>query len=313
MEGSVKHIILGAGGAIGNVLAKELLRNNESFKLVSRSGYRIEGGDAAKVDLLNFNDLSQTIDKASIVYLATGLQYKLAVWKDQWPKIMDNSIKACEAKNAKLIFFDNVYVYGRVEGTMTEKTSINPCSKKGEIRARIAESLHTEIKKKNIDAIIARAADFYGPYTEKSSVPQILVIEKLSKGHKANWLVNADVKHSYTFTGDCGMALYKLATSEKAFNQVWHLPTAQPPITGKEFIAIVARTLGVEPRYMLLNKMMLRIAGLFDTTIAESYEMLYQSEFDYVFDSSKFEQQFQCTPTPYEKGIEETVKFYYKK
>jgi nucleoside-diphosphate-sugar epimerase len=308
-----KHIILGAGGAIGNVLANELLNNKETFKLVSRSGHRIEGGDATKADLLNFKELSQTIDESAIVYLTAGLQYDHAVWKEQWHKIMENTIAACKAKNASLIFFDNVYMYGRVEGSMTEETSINPCSKKGEIRARIAELLLSEVKKNNISAIIARAADFYGPYTQKSSVPQLLVFDKLSKGQKANWLVNANAKHSYTYTGDCGRALYLLSKAERAFNQVWHLPTAHPPITGKEFIAIVARKLGVEPKYMVLNKIMLRLAGFFDKTIAESYEMLYQSEFDYVFDSSKFEKQFQFAPTSYEKGIEETVNFYYKK
>ena len=58
-----------------------------------------------------------------------------------WPRIMTNTIEACKRAGAKLIFFDNVYMYGKVSGPMTEETPFNPCSKKGEIRAKIATTL----------------------------------------------------------------------------------------------------------------------------------------------------------------------------
>jgi hypothetical protein len=45
---------------------------------------------------------------------------------------MDNAIEACKRARAKLIFFENVYMYGKVSGPMTEETPFNPCSKKGE-------------------------------------------------------------------------------------------------------------------------------------------------------------------------------------
>jgi len=62
-------------------------------------------------------------------------------------------------------------MYGKVAGQMTETTPYNPCSRKGEIRAKIATLLEDEIKKKNLNAIIARAADLYGPYATKNSLP----------------------------------------------------------------------------------------------------------------------------------------------
>jgi hypothetical protein len=54
---------------------------------------------------------------------------------------MRNAIEAAKRANARLVFFDNVYMYGKVDGVMTEETPFNPCSKKGEIRAEIATSL----------------------------------------------------------------------------------------------------------------------------------------------------------------------------
>ena len=76
-----------------------------------------------------------------MVYLVAGLKYDTGVWRELWPRIMANAIEACKRANARLVFFDNVYMYGRVEGAMTEETPFNPCSKKGEIRARIATML----------------------------------------------------------------------------------------------------------------------------------------------------------------------------
>jgi nucleoside-diphosphate-sugar epimerase len=312
METKVKHILLGAGGTIGKVLANELLANNESVKLISRKTHTLAGAESSKADVLNLHDLKNAIDEHSIVYLLVGLKYDLATWKDQWPKILQNVVTACEWKKAKLIFFDNVYMYGKVDGVMNENTPFNPVSRKGEVRAKLNEYLLSEINNRNINAMIARSADFYGPYGDNTSVANMFVIKKLIEGKKAQLFVNSDKPHSYTFTNDCGKALYLLACNDKSFNQVWHLPTSLPALTGEEFVDIVKRKLKIKAEYLVMKKWMVKFAGLFDSTASEAYEMLYQNEYDYIFDSSKFEKQFSFKPTPYEKGIEETISYYIK-
>jgi hypothetical protein len=62
---------------------------------------------------------------------------------------MGNAIEACKRSNARLVFFDNVYMYGKVDTVMTEDRPFRPCSKKGEIRAQIATTLLNEIKADN--------------------------------------------------------------------------------------------------------------------------------------------------------------------
>ena len=98
--------------------------------------------------------------------------------------------------------------------------------------------------------------------------------------------------------------------SDEAYNQVWHLPTASNPFTGKEFVETAAKEFGVDPKYRVLSKWMLKIGGTFDKTHAESYEMLYQSEFEYLFDSSNFQNAFHLMPTSYQDGIKETANIY---
>ena len=304
----MKHIILGAGGAISRVLVKELLSDNQKIKLAARHFKVIDGFETVKTDLLNFNEVNNVIEEFSTVYLVAGLTYSIKVWNEQWPKIMRNVVEACSAKNSKLLFFDNVYSYGKVNGVMTEDTPLNPSSKKGELRAKLIEYLNEEIKKKNITALVARAADFYGPYTEKTSGISISVLDKLLKGKKAQWFCNAKAKHSFTYTGDCGKALYLLSKSESNFNQTWHMPTAQPAKTGEELIKIAAEKLDAKADYTVLKKWLFKLMGPFNPLIKELTEMLYQYEDDYIFDSSKFDKKFDFSPTPYEIGIEESIK-----
>ena len=299
--------ILGAGGAIGSELFKELSARGEPIRLVSRNP-KLEPGaaEAVAADLSKLDDALKAISGSRVAFLVAGLKYDLQVWREYWPRIMDNVIEACKRSGARLVFFDNVYMYGKVNGAMTEETPFRPCSKKGEIRAQIATRLLDEIKAGILTALIARAPDFYGPGV-RTGVPNLLVFDKFAKGAKAQWLVNDKVKHSFAFTPDAARSLVVLAHSESAWNQTWHVPTAPSPPTGKEFIELVAKEFGTEPKYRVLTRPMLWAAGWFDHTIGELREMLYQNEFEYVFDSTKFEKAFRFQATSYSEGIHRTT------
>jgi nucleoside-diphosphate-sugar epimerase len=305
----MKYTILGAGGSIGNALAYELLKTKEDVRLVSRSKYLIPGTESFKADLTSYQETLASVANSDIVFLCAGLPYDSKVWADLWPVIMHNAIDACKTVSAKLIFFDNVYMYGKVEGKMTETNSINPCSKKGEVRAKIAMDLGNEINNKNINAIIARSADLYGPHATKTSVPYILVIDKLMHGKDAQWMIDINKLHSFTFTIDAAKGMVLLANRSECYNQTWHLPTSDP-IDGKTFIELVAKELGVAPDYSVLKKWMVRTIGFFSKTVYESFEMIYQSEYDYYFDSTKFNSFFNYQPKSYSSGIYETIEFF---
>lgn len=304
------HTILGAGGAISNQLLPVLLSNNEQVRLVSRHAAIVPNVESVSADITDYQQTLNAVKGSSVVYLLVGLPYDVTIWRDQWPTIMTNVIKACKELGASLLFFDNIYMYGKVEGKMTESTPFHPCSKKGEIRAAIATLLLNEIKTGSITALIARSADFYGPAGDKTSVPNMLVFANLKKGKKPQWLVNAEVPHSFTYIPDAAKALYLLSNDKSAFGQTWHLPTSANPLTGNQFIAQAASLMKRSPSFSTLPKWMLVVGGIFDKTIKESYEMLYQSEFPYLFDSSKFEEHFNFHPTTYAKGIEATAKYY---
>lgn len=310
----MKHTILGAGGSIGNALTYTLLRNGEEIRLVSREIHPLEGTEYLKGDLISYANTLEGVKRSDVVYLCVGLPYDVKIWKERWPKIIRNTIDACKEVGAKLIFFDNVYMYGKVDGIMTEETVYNPISRKGEVRAEIAGLLEEEMQKNELDVIIARAADLYGPFgTPVTSVPYMMVFDRLMHGKTAQWMADVNQPHSYTYIPDCAEGLYLLAKENIAWNQIWHLPTHSPAIDGRTFIELASREIGVKPKYMILSKSLMRFGKLFSKIAGEAYEMLYQNEYPYHFDSSKFNRHFDYVPVDYEEGIRKTIQWINQK
>jgi len=306
------HTILGAGGAVANALTRELVNNNQTIRLVSRKPIQQAGKNITwqKADLLNYNEVLEAVKGSTVIYLTAGLVYNKNIWQQQWPVIMQNVINATKATGARLIFFDNIYMYGLVNGPITEDTPYNPVSVKGEVRAKIADTLMAEVKAGNINASIARAADFYG--TENlNSFLDMMVIDKFAKKQSAQWMGDANKLHNFSFIPDMGKAVYLLGQKPESDNQIWHMPT-DAPLPGKQFIEMIAATYNVAPKYFSIKKLMLQLFGLFNPLVKDTVEMYYQYNHDYNFNSSKFEKAFDFKPTTYQDGFKQLAQTLYK-
>lgn len=301
--------ILGAGGAIGNALATELAAYTGQIRLVSRTPEKVNATDeTVAADLLQADQTDAAVAGSEVVYLTAGLPYKTAVWQQQWPLVMQNVITACRKHKARLVFFDNVYLYdSNGLHNMTEETPVQPVSKKGKVRAQLANMIMDEVAKGNLTAMIVRAADFYGPGVGNSAVMET-VYKNLKKGKKAMWLVDASKVHSCTYVPDAANATALLGNTPDAYNQVWHLPTSEQRITGKEWVDLFATAMGAPPKYNTMGKGMIQIGGVFVPFLRELKEMLYQNDRDYIFNSQKFNQRFQFKPTSYQVGVQATVQ-----
>lgn len=300
--------ILGGNGTIGSVLAKELTKYTNSIRLVSRHPKKVNATDELfPADLSDPEQVEKAIAGSEVVYLLVGFEYTLKVWQDKWPKLMRASIDACIKHHAKLVFFDNVYLYdiGAIPH-MTEDSPINPPSKKGMVRRQIADMLMTAVKSGKLTGLIARSADFYGPSNDKSFLIEV-VYKNLKKGKKPNWFIKADKKHSFTYTPDAAKATAILGNTADAYGQVWHLPTDKNSLTGKEMISLFTKEMNVADKVFVLPMWLLKLLGLFIPLMKEMPEMMYQYDRDYVFDSSKFQEYFNFSPTSYQQGVKETI------
>ena len=301
--------ILGSGGAIGSLLAKELLKYTDKVRLVARNPQKVNDADELfKADLTNASEVLKSVEGSEVVYLCVGLPYQLKVWQQQWPAVMQNTINACIQHKAKLVFIDNVYMYSQdAIPHMTEESPLNPPSQKGKIRLQIAQMLMDEVANGTLTALIARSADFYGPDV-KTSVLKISVFDNFQKGKKAMWLSDATKIHSFTYTPDIAKATALLGNTADAYGQVWHLPTSTEKLTGIDFIKMIAAEMKVKPAYNTFSKFMISALGLFLPILRELKEMQYQNDQNYFFDSSKFQQRFGISPTNYADGVKEIVK-----
>lgn len=301
--------ILGANGTIGSVLAKELKEYTDKIRLVSRNPVRInESDELFPGDLTDSVMVERAIGGSEVVYLVVGLEYKLKVWEDKWPKLVRAVIDACIKNNARLVFFDNVYMYDiKAIPHMTEDSPLNPPSRKGLVRKQLAEMIMEEVRGGKLMALIARSADFYGP-DNKNSFVTAMVFSNLKKEKAANWFMNADKKHSFTYTPDAAKATALLGNTSDAFNQVWHLPTDKNTLTGRQFVELFSKEMKVKNKVSVIPMWMLKILGLFIPLLREMPETMYQYDRDYFFDSSKFEKRFKFKPTTYQEGVKITVQ-----
>jgi len=306
--------ILGSGGAIGIPLAKELTKYTNKIRLVSRNPKKVNDTDELfQCDVNDFNQINKAIEGSEIVYVTIGFTYSTKVWQKVWVPFLQTVIDACKMHNAKLVFFDNVYMYAKSEiPFMTENAKIMPSSKKGEIRKQLQDLIISEIEKKNITALIARAADFYGPDNKNSGLSE-MVAKRFLNGKSAQALGDINKIHTYTYTPDAAKATAILGNTPDAYNQVWHVPTTKEKLTSKQWIELFANQLNIQPKVQAVPIWLINILGLFVPIMREFPEMIYQYEQDYIFDSTKFEKRFGTFTTSPEDGVKAMIESLRKK
>lgn len=234
--------------------------------MVSRNPQKVNASDTLlSANLTDRDQVMKAVEGSEVVYLTVGLPYDIKVWKSTWPPLMDNVLEACRTHGSKLVFFDNIYMYPKDSvGDLRETNPINPQTKKGLVRAELAQKVMEASEKGEVTALIARAADFYGPSIEKVSVLTETVFKPLSQGKKASVLGSVDKLHSYTYTPDAGKSVALLGNTPDAFGEVWHLPTSSEEWTTRDFINEIAGALGVAPKYQVAGKALVSILALFN-------------------------------------------------
>jgi nucleoside-diphosphate-sugar epimerase len=302
------HTILGAGGAIGVELAKALKAYTSDIRLVSRNPKKINDSDTLlSADLTTMEGVSKAVKGSAVCYLVVGFDYKTKLWQERWPALIQNVVAACIEHKSKLVFFDNVYAIGGDNVKhITEASPISPSSKKGEIRAWVDRHILENVEAGKLEAIIARAPDFFGPIKDKSMLMN-LVYDNLAKGKTAQWFCNADLVHSMGYTPDLAKGTAMLGNTPDAFNQIWNLPTDPQKLTAREWVKLFAAEMGGKEKVMVLPSWGIKLLGIFVGVVGEMYEMRYQYDREYFFDSSKFNKRFNYTPTSNADAVKQTI------
>lgn len=298
--------ILGANGQIGEELARALKRNFTSdIRIVSRGAKRVNDTDEVfSVDLSIKEKAMEAVKGSEIAYFTLGLPISSDLWEKQFPLILRNVIDACKINRTKLVFFDNTYMYPQDDRVLTEETIFDPVGRKGKVRKEMVEMVLKEMQSGELEAVICRAPEFYGP-GKTQSITNTLIFNNIKEGKKLKVPLSDAKRRSLIWTPDASSATALIGNTPDAFGQTWHLPVEESHPTYKQFIEWVSEVYGNRLKYSVVPKFIFKIGTRFNKRVKELQELLPRYEHHNVFDDSKFRKRFpDFEVTTYRKGIE---------
>ncbi|MCX6067205.1 MAG: NAD-dependent epimerase/dehydratase family protein [Chloroflexi bacterium] len=303
------HVVFGTG-PLGKSVARELVRLGKRVRMVNRSGkltgfpaeVEVVAGDA--YDLKRNIELTQA---ASVVYqCAQPLYYE---WAEKFPAFQAAILEAVASNGAKLVVGDNLYMYGDTHGQpIREDLPYQAHTKKGKIRAEMAEAVMAAHARGKISAAIGRASNFFGP---EDHVVTDMVIRPALLGKTINLLGRMDQPHTFSYVADFGRFLATLGTHDQAWGQTWFTPSPAA-VTQAEFVKLLEAEIGKPVKVMVAGPLMIKFLGLFNPMIRETIEMMYEWTQPFVVDTSKAEKAFDFKATPLAQAIRETVTWLRK-
>ncbi|GGJ32913.1 NAD-dependent epimerase/dehydratase family protein [Deinococcus roseus] len=301
------HVIVGAG-PLGLAIARELKHQGKKARIVSRSGKVVDscGAEVVKGDITNPASALNACHGATVLYHCAQAPYHR--WPEESPPLMDGIIQTASKLGAKVVYGDNLYMYGEVKGPLKETLPHLAHTRKGIIRSQLANQLLEAHKKGLVRATIGQGSDFYGPHVRLSSVGE-LVFRNALQGKGAQYLGSKTTPHTYTFIDDFARALVLLGQDERALGQSWHVPNA-PTVSAGEFVDMVYGQLGRKTQLMVIPRFGSKLLGLINPMVREVNEVFYHHDQPYIVDHSKFERTFGAQYTPLKDGIQQTLAWY---
>lgn len=297
--------ILGATGQIGRELALSLKHDFISnIRVVSRNPEKINDSDeVVSADLMDASQTLRAVQGSEIVYFTAGLPLDSQIWAERFPVMMRNVIDACAAQGAKLVYFDNTYMYPQTSQPQSENTQFLPNGPKGQARAKATRILLDAMDQDRLEAMICRAPEFYGP-GKTQSITNSTVIDNLLAGKPAKVFLRDDTLRTLIFTPDASRAMALLGNTPDAFGQTWHLPCDDDRLTYAQFVRLAAEIFGVEENYKVLKRWQIWLAARANKTVRETEELLPRYKVDNLFISDKFKSRFpDFRVTTYREGL----------
>ncbi len=302
-----ENVIFGAG-PLGLAIARRLSSSGKRVRLVNRSGKTDAppGVDVVAADVTDPTAARRAADGATVVFHCASGPY--GQWTKTLPPIMNGIIEGAAAAGARVVYGDNLYAYGPVDGPIREDLPYRPIGPTTLARAEVATTLMNAHGAGRVRATIGRASDFYGPHARQSKGGDYIFARALAE-KPAQALGNPDAPHTYTFIDDFATGLVTLAERNEALGEVWHVPSAET-ITTRQFIDLVFQHLQRPARLQVAPTLAIRLMGLVIPPMRAVNETLYQSERPWVVDHSKFGRAFGSQPTPHAQAIAETISWY---
>jgi nucleoside-diphosphate-sugar epimerase len=298
------HIVIGASGGIGNAIIRELAALGKQVRGVNRSGKADvpEGVEVVKGDVVDHASARRVCKGAAVIYHCVNAPYD--DWPRLFPPITEGVIEGAASAGAKLVFCDNLYMYGPVSEPIREDLHYKATGRKGRTRAEVATMIMEAHKSGKIRATIGRASDYYGPRTGMGQY----LFGPVLMGEAVTVFGNPDAPHTYTYSLDFARGLILLGEREEALGEAWHIPSAET-LTTRQFYELAFEEAEKEPKFNIIPRAVVEAQASENPMMREIEEMLYEYEEPFIMDHSKFEQAFGSDTTPHREGIRQTLEW----
>lgn len=305
-----RNVVFGTG-PLGLWVMRTLVERGKQVTVVNRRGrisqklpdqVRVEAGEATDA-----NAVYQLCKEAHAVFHCAMPPY--TQWPEKLPALTRGILEGVARTGAKLVYGDNLYMYGDTEGKpISENAPYGATGRKGKVRAQVATMLLEAHKKGDVPVVIGRGSDFYGPNVVNSTFGEHFFKAALS-GKTADLLGDIGLPHTYTYIRDFAKALVELSDNDTANGQVWHVSNAET-ITTRQIVAMVEKELEMPIKVRTAGRSMVFLLGLVNPMMREIKEMMYEWEKPYIVDHSKYAQAFGAESTPHRVAVKETVDWY---
>ena len=230
-------------------------------------------------------------------------------WNEEFPPLQRGVLAGAAHAGARLVVLDNLYAYGPPRGrALVETMAANPTSTKAATRAAMTEELFGAHAAGQVEVVVGRASDYFGPGATNSALGETVFGTALT-GRTAQVMGDPDQPHSYSYTPDVAAGLITLGTAPEAVGQTWHLPVAETRTT-RQIIEQVYALAGHRPKVLAAGRTTLRAIGLVKPELREYLHTLYQFTDPWVVDDDKFRTAFGDHATPLDQALETTVAWY---
>jgi nucleoside-diphosphate-sugar epimerase len=303
------HVVFGTG-AIGLALVDELAALRLPVRAVNRSGrapvpsdVEVMAGDASNPEFA-----AEAAAGAAVIYQCLNPPYHR--WADLFPALQNAVVHAARSTGARYVSFENTYMYGDTGGQpMTEMTPMLASSRKGKVRLTMALQLSQLHDAGDLAVTTARASDYFGPRATSQSPLGDVVIGAALAGKPVRVIGDPDRIHSYTFTQDAARTLASLGTRDDVLGEVFHVPNPGATTT-RQIIGVIGAELSSSLKISVAPRLLLRLMGVFNPTLRELDEMLYEFVQPFVVDSTKAQARLGLQPTPVGDAIASTVAWF---
>lgn len=308
----MRYVVLGAGGSIGNAVARAASARGHSVRAVARHPELIpdlpDSVERYGADVLDVGQTITACKGANVVVHAVNVPY--ARWVELVPRVAANARDAAAAAGAILAFPGNVYPYGPPQtNPVFESHPFAATTVKGQLRVEIERDLIAAHAAGKIRLVLPRYPDFYGPNVLNPLLAPIF--DGAISGSGCRWPINADLPHEFILIDDAAAAMIQLIETPAAHGVPVHVP-GPGTIPAREFIRLAYQEGGHPTQLSVFGRGAWRVAGTFNAEIRGAYEMAYLFETPLVLGGSRYDSLVgESRPaTPYPEGIRRTIAWF---